>query len=240
MKGPMSHSGGSERRVHPRAILAASAILFLREERMGPYLVENLSAGGALLSDGPMLSMGETVKVVLQLPGRRPVNVIGRVVRVEKRREGESSFAVAFRHSNTTTEEAIHRAVLQWLERVHSAREPRVLVLDPSIRTRHALERDLLALGRLALPAGNLLDAMRWLQDEKLEIQVVLVDDSPGFHDGSQFLVFVAEHHSGIRRVVMSENATPGQLPLSDHASFVLPKPWDTLQLADAVRVEST
>ena len=72
------------RRQHPRAEVAATALVIGRAYCAGPYLVENLSAGGALIMGEPRLSVGERVSLVLHLSGReKPFRLSAEVIRTE-------------------------------------------------------------------------------------------------------------------------------------------------------------
>jgi hypothetical protein len=86
----------SSRRRHPRAELPTTAILFADRKPLGPCVVENLSAGGLLISTGARLRRGRVVSVLLQLPGKGPVMSFAQVMRSEQRKPGEHTIALSF------------------------------------------------------------------------------------------------------------------------------------------------
>lgn len=106
-----------DRRSRPRAELSSPCFLLLDGQPVGPFLVENLSAGGAMLTGGTSLPAGATVFLQLQLPGRRdPMSVAATVVRGPEATPRGASFAVEFRDLAPEDEDAIQSAVLEALE----------------------------------------------------------------------------------------------------------------------------
>ncbi|MBI5479920.1 MAG: PilZ domain-containing protein [Deltaproteobacteria bacterium] len=121
-----------ERRRHPRSEVVATAVVLATNKYAGHYLVENLSAGGALLVGDAELEPGERLKMLLQLPGRKPISLSAEVVRRQVNDAQECLFAVAFRHLSAGIEDTIQQVVLATLERLHDASQPEVLVVDDS------------------------------------------------------------------------------------------------------------
>jgi hypothetical protein len=99
------------RRSHSE-VLASAVVLAATDHYAGAYLVEELSTGGALLVGDPRLGPGEHVKMLLQLPGRKPVAVAAEVLRRQVRGTHDHLFAVAFRDLSPATEDMIERVVL--------------------------------------------------------------------------------------------------------------------------------
>ncbi len=110
-----------ERRRWPRADFSATAHIFSENVPRGIYGVKNLSAGGALLFGDPSLAPGASVRVLLELPRRRPIALTARVLRKQTVAGGTPAFAVAFRNVNPRTEDAIHNAVLARLEEIRES-----------------------------------------------------------------------------------------------------------------------
>ena len=88
------------RRSHPRARVAASAVICTAERYIGTYLVENLSAGGMLLVGEPKIDSGERVRILIHLASGRQVVVEGELCRRERRARNTMS-AVRFHRVST-------------------------------------------------------------------------------------------------------------------------------------------
>lgn len=226
----------SDRRRHLRSGgVPATAIVLAESRYAGAFVVENLSAGGALLIGDPRHDRGEHVKILLQLEGRRRIYLNADVVRHEVRESGDHLFAVAFRNVKPAAEDRIQRAVLSALERCHVSPDARVLVVDDEPGIHRALGRNLRALDIGMLSAATPLEAVRRLQDPEVAIDVAFVDLYLGHADGIDVLAFLAEDHPEIQRVLMSGRARTCQLELallSGRAHEILPKPWERQTLA--------
>jgi CheY-like chemotaxis protein len=231
---PSDREARSERRIFRRGSLVASAVVWTRGGGPMRYLVDNLSVGGALLTGGPLLAVGETLRITLQLDRRS----IGPLCAEMVRHDGVSALAagIAFVGLTVIEEDAIQEAILSGLEAEHSGRRPlRALVVDASVQVQKSLGRDLTSLGHNAIAAATPLEAMTRLQDPQAEFDVVLVDLCSGAVDGLEFLRYLAEHHPTARRVLMSGDVRPDQLKLArvtGQADDVLPKPWNRAVLA--------
>lgn len=200
----------------PRAHFPALAMLVLAPNRsFGPFFVENLSTGGALLTGtvpevGRTLALGTAVGVQLQLPACPPLRLAATIVRTaEDAQSGQGiAFAVKFQDLSAQSEDLIHNAVLRAIDESRAGSERAVLVLDASSEDRRALVRGLEGLGRRAFSAVTFLDALRSLQDPDLRIEVVMVDvsgtarDAPAF-TGLDVLAFLAADFAQLRRVVL-------------------------------------
>lgn len=100
-----------DRRKHRRAAVNATAVLLDEGVELGHYLVQNLSAGGALLTgdDGPEL--GSLLTVLLEIEGQTPFELAGHVIRRKERLGQLSAIAVAFEHESGYTEDLILSAM---------------------------------------------------------------------------------------------------------------------------------
>lgn len=235
------------RRRFPRAQMAAPAFLVLDGGRTsGPFLVENLSAGGALLTGDAAIAPGTTVTVQLRLRDAAPIAVAGRVVREVPQSSGQRdrfSFAVRFRDVSANDEDRIQSAVLASIEESREQNAPAVLVLDVSSEDRHAVARILVELGQRALPSATFLETLRSLQDPSLCVGVALVDASATGLDvlaftGIEVLEFLANDFPDVRRVLMARSADPSELLAarsSALADAVLEKPADAAAVAIAI-----
>lgn len=232
-----ANSGRRERRKHPRGAAAATAVIDCGEF-LGPYLVENLSAGGALLIGEPPLSIGSRAQLVIQLPDCSSLRVAARVVRQSRRREGPV-FAVAFRGLPDSVEDRIQELVLESLERQRAENAPSVLILDDLPHICRTLERHLRALGRRAMLATTPLAAIHAIENAVDAIDMAFVDLRLGSSDGVEMLCFLEEEHPHIHRVLMSGAIGPDQLELalaSGRAHSVLHKPWNLDDLETILR----
>lgn len=232
----------SERRYHRRARVAATASLLRERGATGTYPIENLCAGGALLSGvRSPLEPGERLRVVLRIPRNSAFFINAHVVRQEQTAAGEGLVALAFYDVPAWIEDALQEEVVRALEREEHDRTPTVLVVDDSAEIRTALGRQLGALGYRSLLAAAPLDVIRLLHGTSVAPVAALVDLFLGPADGLDVIAFLADEFPGVRRVLMSGQIRPAQLQLaldSGRAHAVMEKPWsrDDLKraLADA------
>jgi len=118
-----------ERRQHPRVDVAAGAVVLAPGSGCPVwYVVEDLSVGGALLRDGPLLRRRCVIRVVLYLKGSAPFSVDAEVVRQDSEGTLASGAAIAFRHLTAAQEDAIQDAILNALEALNGP--------DSGVRTR--------------------------------------------------------------------------------------------------------
>jgi hypothetical protein len=103
-----------ERRAWPRADVAVPLSAVAEGSRPLAYVAENLSAGGALLLQGPPLSVSRDLKLMIPLRGRDLV-LHARVTRVDRDPAGRVCAAVCFRGVPTFVQDLIQNHVLQTL-----------------------------------------------------------------------------------------------------------------------------
>ncbi len=104
----MSEANG-ERRHAARVESLGQAFVMFDGDTAVPYRVENLSAGGALLCDGPPIPARQTLQVVLRVEPLPPVEVGARIV---WRGGGKRPrYGVEFIGMDASMEDAIHEAV---------------------------------------------------------------------------------------------------------------------------------
>jgi CheY-like chemotaxis protein len=215
-------------------VVGTAVVLAANNRYSGLYLVENLSAGGALLV-GDARTVGEQLKLFLHLPGMKPMSISAEVLRQEGS-DAESFVAVTFRNLSKKFECTIREVVLATLESLRAG--PEVLIVDDSVGVRRALERDLYALGRYAVSAATPLEAVDWLTDDTRCFDTAIVDLRLGHADGLEFLTFLTDGHPVLRRILMSGNIPFSLLRLavvSGGANAVLDKPWSRESLARAL-----
>lgn len=100
-----------ERRREARLEVPSSAILFLEGIELGMYAVDNLSPHGALLTGDVAALQGDMVTVLLFLEGRPPVEVDGRIVRLDRSVGSVVRMGVAFDHWSAATEDALRETL---------------------------------------------------------------------------------------------------------------------------------
>ena len=108
----------SERRKHPRTISHTTCEVRTRDGSC-EFQVRNLSAAGALLSDGPLLPEGKKVLVVLRVPLYPEIEVWARIRRRGRDEDGAPLLGIEFLHDDVT-EDHIQSALLSELERSHT------------------------------------------------------------------------------------------------------------------------
>ncbi|MFH0899764.1 MAG: PilZ domain-containing protein [Pseudomonadota bacterium] len=226
-----------ERRKHPRCEVVASAIVLTRCRFAGTFVVQDLSAGGALLIGDPRLEQGERIRLLLQLPGMKGIGLSAEVVRTEDRGR-EHSFAVAFRQPSAPAEDAIQEIVLSTLERRREAEQPTVLVVESSQDVCSTLDRDLRALGRRAVFRATGVDALALLGEPGRRIDTVIVSVHLGITEGMDVFSALADDHPGIRRILFANGLRRCQAELAitaGKAQAILERPWSRETLASVV-----
>lgn len=157
-----------DRRDHHRVDLDGRALLFQRGDRIGQYAVENLSAGGVLVSGEGDLRPGHLVHVLIDLAtGEQTMSLTGSVRRVRDG-DGALGIAIAFPSLSADQEDAIQDAVLRaLLRRNPHAQRPPLLVFEPRRRVREEIECEIRSFGIPVVSVDCLEDAVRELEDEE-------------------------------------------------------------------------
>lgn len=215
-----------------------TAVVFERERTLGRFVVQNLSAGGALLTGRHDVGRNETVRVLLPLPGREPLVLWGRVVRRASAPNQLHVLGIEFEHPTPTTEDAIQEALVSEIQRRACASKPGVLVVQDSTELCDRLRADLELLGCRVLVATTPLDAVRLIEDPEQRIERVFVDVSVGEVAGLELMHFIAEEHPSVRRILVQGEVRPSVVELMRAASFVhgvIADPWDPETLHRAV-----
>ena len=114
-----------ERRRHARVAIDATAVVWREGQGAARYVVRNLSAGGALLEEGPAIAVNELVRIDLLLPDdRHRLSLKGRVVRQLHREGGRAAVAIAFSDVQPHQEDSIQQAVLRMLQALQRPGDP--------------------------------------------------------------------------------------------------------------------
>jgi hypothetical protein len=200
----------------------------------GAYVVRNVSAGGVLLTGGPLLPVGGRVRVLLRLVGHRDLQLSGRVLRQDIWCCG-SSLAIAFRDVAAEVQDAIQEAVVAALAR---ERDPSGLVVNSHIGSLAQLASDLNVLGRRPLLAATALDTICWLADPTVRIEVALVERFLPFGEGQDVLRIVARERPSARRILVSPSPEPTEASGRVHrpSSYtIVHRPFDRARLASVL-----
>jgi len=241
----MENTPRTERRRYSRANgraatdqLPLTAVLFRRDAALGRFTVQNLSAGGALLTGRRDVAVDERVRVLLPLPGRAPLVVDGKIARRATAGSDLVVLAVQFRHRSPSSEDAIQEALVRELSRRAELETPSVLVVQDSAELSERLRSDLASLGRRVHVATTPLDAIRWLEDPVERVDVAFVDVSAGDVDGLGLMRFLHEEHPTVRRVLVQGAVRPSVADLMETSKVVhrvLAEPWDKTALTEAL-----
>lgn len=105
-----------ELRAWPRASMRLRVWVLTEGSKPVAYTARNLSAGGALLTEGPPLTLGREIKIMLPLRGRDLV-LHARVARSESDAQGRPCAAACFRGVPTFVQDLIQNHVLRLLSR---------------------------------------------------------------------------------------------------------------------------
>jgi hypothetical protein len=105
-----------ERRRYPRTLSQVDAVVRTRDA-CGRYVVSNLSVCGAMLTQGPPLSLDTIAEIDLRVPENPQIRVMARVTREGIDDEGARFMGVEFLHSSDETEDLIQAALLDEIER---------------------------------------------------------------------------------------------------------------------------
>lgn len=105
-----------ERRRYPRTLSQVDAVVRTRTG-CGRYQVSNLSVCGALLTQGPPLSLDTLVEIDLHIPEHPQIRVMARVTREGLNDDGARFMGVEFLHRSDETEDLIQAALLDEIER---------------------------------------------------------------------------------------------------------------------------
>jgi CheY-like chemotaxis protein len=233
LKHPQHH----ERRKHRRYSVPATLTLARGKEFLGTYLVQDVSEGGALIHDGPILEVGETVRVMLHLPGQQAIAVEARVVREAESKSGGPAFGIQFQHDSAESEVRLKEGITNALKALKERQGRVALLVDADNNARAALARELNLLGHVVIYVASVEEAMVVLGRSDDPIDLVFVDLSLANDKPQQLLTMLRAHGRKLRYVVMSDRMAPGELRMEADslAAQDLTKPWDPRHLAQVV-----
>jgi len=175
-----------DRRTSHRVDLDGRAVLFQRGDRVGQYTLENISAGGALISGERKLRPGHLVHVLIDLASSgETMSLTGSVRRVRDgdRRDGNGNgaadgvgLAISFPVLSADQEDAIHDAVLRALvRRDDRADRLPLLVFEPRRRVREEIEAEIRSFGLPVVGVESLAAAVSELEGDETEYAALVI-----------------------------------------------------------------
>jgi hypothetical protein len=156
--------------------LDGRAVLFQRGNHVGQYTLENISAGGAMVSGERDLRPGHLVHLLIDLEtGEDAMSLTGSVRRVRDKTNGVG-LAIAFPVLSADQEDAIHNAVLRALLRrdADTSHLP-FLVFEPRRRVREEIESEIRSFGLPVSGVDSLADAVRELENEDTQYAGLII-----------------------------------------------------------------
>jgi len=202
--------------------------------QLATYRVHDVSAGGALLTDGPLLAIDDTVEIVLRLRSNVVARLAATVVRHHAQGARGAGLGIAFVHDTDETEDRLQDAAVRELERLA---RPAVLVASHAPDAPGLLAIPIERLGVPALLVTTPLEAIAALIDADASIGAVVVDSALGAGNAIELLGAIAEACPEVRRVFMSRSARPLETELvrtrgAAHATLSIPTTPDRLRAA--------
>lgn len=185
--------------------LDGRAVLFQRGDHVGQYTLENISAGGAMVSGDRNLRPGHLVHLLIELAtGEETLSLTGSVRRARNGTNGVG-LAIAFPILSADQEDAIQNAVLRaLLRREAGAQHLPLLVFEPRRRVREEIESEIRSFGFTVSGVDSLDDAVRELEDEETEyagLVIHSVTHDPQSMDVIEFLT----RSENLRTIILPE-----------------------------------
>ncbi len=225
-----------DRRRNVRARVPLVATAFAEGKRIGDYLIRNLSAGGALLFNGPPLPVDKKVGLLLQGALPHPFSLTCTVIRSHLP-SSAASVAVAFGALSAANEDLLHDLVLRSLE---DQAHPAVLVVLRRPHLLASLASELSEVGHSVVLAMTEDDATSYLDGSGTSLAAVVVDVAADPLSAFWALELVEKRFPKARRVALCDQArTRGMARafVRGRAHAVLDFPWTRKQLRSTLPV---
>lgn len=194
-----------DRRTHHRVDLDGRAVLFQRGDHVGQYTLENISAGGALISGARNVRPGHLVHVLIDLEsGHDTMSLTGSVRRVRGQGNGHG-VAISFPVLSADQEDAIHDAVLRALVRrdADRARLP-LLVFEPRRRVREEIESEIRSFGLPAVGVETLAEAVSELEEDDTEYAGLVIHSATHDAESMEVVEFFTRSES-LRTIILPD-----------------------------------
>ena len=157
-----------ERRKHRRMALGGRAVVFRHGDPIGNYSVQNLSAGGALMTGERDVRRGHLVHVFMNLENANaPLSLTASVQQVRKAEHNDVGLAMVFRALSADDEDRIHDSLLRTLIKNRMQDRSPVLIYEPRRRVRAELETEIRSFGLPVVAVGDLMSAVKLFEDDE-------------------------------------------------------------------------
>ncbi|NNE17387.1 MAG: PilZ domain-containing protein [Myxococcales bacterium] len=202
----MGHARAQKnRRSSHRVDLDGRAILSQRGDRVGQYTLQNISAGGAMVSGDRKLRPGHLVHLLIDLnAGEETMSLTGSIRRV-RGDNGGVALAIAFPILSPDQEDAIHNAVLRALVRRDAlAAQLPLLVFEPRRRVREEIEAEIRSFGFPVSGVDSLSAAVRELESEETEYAGLIVHSATRDEPSMDVIEFLTKSDD-LRTIILPE-----------------------------------
>ncbi len=233
-----------DRRSNHRVDLDGRAVLFQRGDRVGQYTLENISAGGALISGGRDLRPGHLVHLLIDLDnGGETMSLTGSVRRVRdhvgaNENGNDVGLAISFPVLSPDQEDAIHDAVLRaLLRRDAQAQRSPLLVFEPRRRVRQEIESEIRSFGIPVVGVDSLAAAVSELEGEETEYAGLVIHSVTHDEQAMDVIEFFTRSES-LRTIILPEPngaLTERAERLAKLPQVNVPRIWSRAELRGAV-----
>lgn len=237
-----------DRRSNHRVDLDGRAVLFQRGDHVGQYTLENISAGGALISGTCDARPGHLVHLLIDLaPGVETMSLTGSIRRVREQGNENGSedsngrrvgLAISFPVLSADQEDAIHDAVLRALVR-RDAKTERLplLVFEPRRRVCEEIESEIRSFGFPVVAVDSLADAVSELEGEETQYAGLVIHSVTSDPRSMEVVEFFTRSE-GLRTIILPE--PNGTLPqhaqrLAKLPQVKVPRIWSRSELRRAL-----
>jgi len=235
----MGHARATgDRRASQRVELDGRAVLFQRGDHVGQYTLENISAGGAMVSGDRDLRPGHLVHLLIELAtGDETLSLTGSVRRVRNGNNGVG-LAIAFPVLSADQEDAIHNAVLRaLLRRETSVTHLPLLVFEPRRRVREEIESEIRSFGFAVSGVDSLDDAVRELESDETQYAGLVIHSVT--HDArSMDVIEFLTRSENLRTIILPEpngSLCERAVRLAKLAQVRVPQIWSRSELRRAL-----
>ena len=235
----MGHARAQQdRRLSHRVDLDGRAVLFQRGHHVGQYTLENISAGGALVSGERDLRPGHLVHLLIDFAtGEQTMSLTGSVRRVRDRDDGVG-LAIAFPVLSPDQEDAIHDALLRaLLRRDRGISHLPLLVFEPRRRVREEIESEIRSFGLPVFSVGSLSEAVRELEDEENEYAGLVIHSVTHDPQSMDVIEFFSDSED-LRTIILPEpdgNLCERAKRLAKLPQVRVPRIWSRSELRRAL-----
>jgi hypothetical protein len=233
-----------DRRSNHRVELDGRAVLFQRGDHVGQYTLENISAGGALISGSRHLRPGHLVHLLIDLASSGDtMSLTGSVRRVREQSDGDGNgssvgLAIAFPVLSADQEDAIHDAVLRALVRrdANVLRLP-LLVFEPRRRVREEIESEIRSFGLPVVAVESLADAVTELEGDDTQYAGLVIHSATHDPRSMEVVEFFAQSEE-LKTIILPDPdgvLTPRAERLAKLPQVKVPRIWSRSELLHAL-----